>query len=228
MIFLFLKETTLTSTPSPQSFSSRYIVTVIAVSIYASIVLLLASFLVWFMWRRKRVHRRKSQASTIAPITLSTSDGSDESRPSTFSSTRSISPLINFLYEEDNISELEPPDIEVISVLSRPAGEDTENMLKEKEQLKNRCYTLQEVDRICMEAIKGTTKKKKSPRQKRTNNRQRVSKTLSNGSSKSNYSSSGYGSGSSSPALNVPYSATSLTGGRVGSGRYSTVDKRYA
>ncbi|XP_066910820.1 uncharacterized protein [Clytia hemisphaerica] len=204
---------------SKDSSDTGTIIAVISTTIFISLAFTM--FLFWLIWRRKRLQRRKSQVSNI--VTMTTDDDPDTlSRPSTFSSTRSVSPLINYLYEKDSLpSPRDPPDLEVFSVLDKPAV-FTEEQQEERDEKKY--TTLKEIDRICMEALKGPSsannKKTEKPYNRANINVKNYSneqlpccdKTLSNISrDNSSYtcSSSGYESGSSTPLSSQSGSATS-------------------
>ena len=155
----------------------------------------------WFLWKNKLQYRRKSKPSSI-PIYLKDREPDGISRSSTASGSRSISPLISVLYEKDR------SNVDVISVSEQPS------FLEEINQVESKRYTLKEVDRICMEAIRG--KNTLTPREKaRRVSSVSAQKTLSDGSCKSQqsscYSSSGYGSSCSSPSLHPSHSSDSMT-----------------
>ena len=100
-------------------------------------------FMVWILWKRKRFQRRKSQVSGIVTINKENTETSS-SRPSTFnSSNRSLSPLINCSFEKESLDFGESARLGSLSTVDH--AEDT-----------RRTYTLKEVDKICMEALKGS------------------------------------------------------------------------
>ena len=118
-------------------------------------------------------------------------------------------------------SPQDPPDLEVFSVLDKPVVFTEEN---EEEEHKNKYTTLKEIDRICMEALKGpssSNKKTEKSSMKRNTNVQGYTneqlpccdKTIANisrdNSSCNCSSSSGYESGSSTPLSSQSGSATS-------------------
>lgn len=175
---------------SKASVSKPIITTILLILVGISLVVTMLVF--WLLWRRKRQYRRKSKSCSIIPMDLKDREPDGISRSSTASGSRSISPLINYLYEKNN------PNIDVISVSEQPHFHDETNQ-------ENKKYALKEVDRICMEALRGknTITPKQKPRRVSSTS---VQKTLSSGSC---YSSSGYGSGCSSPSLHLPRSAAS-------------------
>lgn len=104
-------------------------------------------FMVWILWRRKRFQRRKSQVSVIVTTNEEDAGTTPSPRPSTFnSSNRSISPLINCSFEKESLDFSDTNDLDSSSTVTTiDHAEDN-----------RRTYTLKEVDKICMEALKGS------------------------------------------------------------------------
>lgn len=109
-----------------------------------SFTFLAVMFMVWMLLKRKRFQRRNGQVSVVT--TINEGNGTPSSTPSIFSSSnRSISPLINFSFEKESLYSSQTANVDTSSnVITIDNGEDI-----------RRTYTLKEVDKICMEALKG-------------------------------------------------------------------------
>lgn len=103
--------------------------------------------LVWMLWRS----RVSSQVSVIFTINQGDKKGTispASSRPSTSTSHRSVSPLINYSYEQEHpYDKTEPVNVE--TSVSTSTLNDT--IIAEEET--RRMYTLKEIDKICMEPL---------------------------------------------------------------------------
>ena len=104
-------------------------------------------FMIWILWRRKRFQRRKSQVSVIVTINEENVRRPSSTSSSIFnSSNRSISPLINCSFEKESLdfSEAHLDSSSTVTTIDDHADDI------------RRTYTLKEVDKICMEALKGS------------------------------------------------------------------------
>ena len=162
------------------------------------------------LWKRSKYRRRRSGTSTTSANTGFTSSLNNPVNNNSLCSARSVTPIINHIYcNDDGEAGLEPLEVDTISALDYPtSGEANQHNVLEK-------YTLEAVDRMCWEVIRGATtpnvklkekgqRKKNSYKQTDSNNQ--VVKTLSNASHKSQassgYCSSGYCSSGTSSAPN--------------------------
>jgi len=187
---------------------------IISLSSILSFILITICLLVFLLvWKRAKYRVNKRQTTPLNKD--SEYPDSLKSIPSgtSLNTVRSmLTPIINKCSDTDSGTGIDPPDLDMISVIDYPvhylAKPSTENLEK---------YTLQAVDRMCWEAIRGSvpksydkingSKKKRKTLQtshEMLNKHFKVGKASSHGSS--GYCSSGYNSCGNSPA---PKSATS-------------------